>query len=63
MRSIFVLIGSNRWEIEDIDVKTVFLQGKQIERTAYLQPPKEANTIKIWKLQKCVYDLTDASRY
>lgn len=63
VRSIFPLIGSNRWEIEGIDVKTVFSQGKQIERTAYLQPPKEANTIKIWKLQKCVYDLTDASRY
>ena len=63
VRSIFVLIASNRWKAQAIDVKTAFLQGKQIERTVYLRPPKEANTGKIWKLQKCVYGLADASRY
>ena len=25
-------------------------------------PPKEAGTEKLWKLKKCVYGLTDASR-
>lgn len=44
-------------------MKTAFLQDKQIERTLYLQPTKEANKTKICKLQKCVYDLADASPY
>ena len=63
VRSIFALIASNRWKVQAIDVKAAFLQGKQIERTIYLQPPKEANTNKIWRLQKCVYGLADANRY
>ena len=29
----------------------------------YLWPPKKANTNKIWRLQKYVYDLADASMY
>ena len=63
VRSIFALIASNQWKVQAIDVKTAFLQGKQIERTIYLRPPKEANTAKIWRLLKCVYGLSDASRY
>ena len=39
------------------------LQGKTIERTVFVHPPKEANTNKICKLQKCIYGLADASRY
>ena len=54
---------SNQWEIKSIDVKTTFLQGEQIERTVYLRPPKKANTLSIWKLQKYVYCLADAIRY
>ena len=44
-------------------MKTVFLQGKKIEREVYIRPPKETATNKVWKLQKCVYGLGDASRY
>ena len=60
---MFALIASNRWETAAIDVKTAFLQSKQIERTVYLRSLKEANPTKIWKLQKCVYGLIDAGRY
>ena len=63
VQSIFVVIASNRWKVQAIDVKTASLQGKQIERIVYLRPTKEANTNKIWRLQKCVYRLADASRY
>ena len=63
VRSIFVLIASNKWKVQAIDLKTAFLQGKQIERTVYLWPTQEANTNKTWKPQKCVYGLADASRY
>ena len=41
--TIFALIVSNQWEIKLIDVKTAFLQIKQIERTIYLHSPMEVN--------------------
>ena len=44
-------------------MRTAFLQGKLIERTVYVRPPKEAQTNKVWKLRKWVYGLSDASRY
>ena len=49
--------------MKSADIKTAFLQGKKIEREVYIQPPKEANTNKFWRLQKYVYGLADASRY
>ena len=63
VQSIFVLIASNRWKVQAIDVKTAFLQDKQIERTVFLRPSKEGNTNKILRLQKCVPCLADAGRY
>ena len=57
------LIAARKWSIQSIDVKTAFLQGKDLERTVYVRPPKEAHTDKIWHLRKCVYGLSDASRY
>ena len=44
-------------------MKTAFLQRKKIEREVYIRPLKEAATNKVWKLQKCIYGLGDASRY
>ena len=63
IRTLFTLIASNEWKIKSIDVKTAFLQGKEIERVIYLRPPKEVDTNNVWKLLKCVYRLGDASRY
>ena len=63
VRTIFALVVSQNWNISSIDVKAAFLQGRKIERIVHLSPPKEANTSKVWKLQKCVYGLVDTSRY
>ena len=63
LKSVITLIATEKWEIKSIDVKTAFLQGKEIQRNVYLRPPVEANTRKVWKLRKCVYGLADASRY
>ena len=57
------VVSSNKWLINSLDVKTVFLQGKPIERTVFVQPQKEAKTDKVWELKKCIYGLADASRY
>ena len=39
------------------------MQGKPLDRTIFVRPPKEAQTEKLWLLNKCVYGLADASRY
>ena len=62
IRVVFSTIASMRWTIKAIDMKTVFLQGKKMEKEVFLGPPKEANTSNIWCLNKCVYGLSDASR-
>ena len=63
IRFALTVISSFSWRLNSIDVKTAFLQGKEMERTVYLRPPKEAETNKVWRLKKCVYGLADASRY
>ena len=57
------MIASNKQTLNSLNVKTVFLQGKATERTLYVKPPEENSTNQIWKLQKCVYSLVDASRF
>jgi len=63
IRVILTLIASKGWKCNSLDVKTAFLQGKVLERVVIVKPPKEAQTDKLWLLQKCVYGLADASRY
>ena len=48
--------------VNSLDIKSAFLQGGRLRRNVYLKPPQEANSNKLWKLNKCVYGLTDASR-
>ena len=36
---------------------------KDLERTVFARLPKEAQANKIWQLQKCIYELADASQY
>ena len=54
------------YDIHSIDIKAAFLQGQNIDRTIYVQPPKEYksdnSSSDVWKLKKCVYGLVDASR-
>ena len=62
LRILFCIIASLGWDINNLDIKAVFLQGKPIERNVYLKPPKEAQTEKIWRLNTKVYGLCDAPR-
>ena len=63
LRLLLCIIGTHEWTIQALDIKSAFLQGNQMERVVYLKPPKEAglNPDTIWKLNKCVYGLVDAS--
>ena len=63
LRTVISVISSKGWDINSLDVKAAFLQGKEIDRDVYLKPPKEAKCPGIlWKLNRCVYGLDDASR-
>ena len=61
-RLVLCIISSKSWTIHSVDVKSAFLQGKGINRDIYLKPPKEAETLKLWKLRTTVYGLCDAPR-
>jgi len=63
IRLALSLIATKGWDLNSIDVKSAFLQGNELDRTVYVRPPKEASTNKVWKLNKCVYGLSDANRY
>ena len=62
MRIVLMIVATNVWTLHPIDVKSAFLQGKQINRILYLKPPPKAHTEnKLWQLKKCVYGLNDAA--
>ena len=62
LRIILAIMAQNQWKPNSVDIKTAFLQGIPISRNLYIRPPREANASgKIWKLNKCVYGLADAS--
>ena len=63
-RVVLSVIASKEWNINSLDIKAAFLQGNEIDREIFLKPPKEANSPdKLWRLNRCVYGLQDASRF
>ena len=63
-RMALAVIATNGWTCHSMDIRTAFLQSREIDRPVYVTPPPEAECQKgyIWKLNKCVYGLNDASR-
>ena len=64
MRTLMTLASTNKWNICTTDIKSAFLQGKDLERDLYVKPPKEAKSPPgvIWHLRKTLYGLNDGSR-
>ena len=63
LRIVLSIIASKNWSLNALDIKAAFLQGKSLDRDIFLKPPREANSSgKLWKLNRCVYGLDDASR-
>ena len=63
IQSTLSVLTSNKWCFKSVGSKTAFLEGKKIEREVYIRAPKEANTNRIWRLQKCVQSLANARGY
>ena len=61
LRLIMALTAQYQWSLHSMDIKTAFLQGQPMDREVYIRPPKESLSNKIWRLNKCVYGLSDAS--
>ena len=55
---------SHNWIVQTTDMKSVFLQGKELKQDVYLKPPKGSNTPNgiIWKLKHCLYRFKDGAR-
>lgn len=63
LRIVLALAAANGWKIETSDIKSAFLQGNQLEREVFVKPPRETGlTNKLWRLNKCLYGLRDASK-
>ena len=59
-----VLAASITWVIKTTDIKSAFLQGKELDREIYLRPPVESHTPSnvILKLKHGLYGLKDGAR-
>lgn len=63
LRILLTVLASHNWTLKSLDIKSAYLQGTPINRELYIQPPKEAQTNKLWKLLKCPYGISDAGRH
>ena len=62
LRTLLTLSVSNNWKVKSIDIKSAFLQGRDIQRELFVKPPAGVSDGKLWKLKKCLYGLNDAAR-
>ena len=55
--------SSKSWDICSLDVKNTYLQGEELQRTVFMEPPKEMKKLGIiWQIFKSVYGMNDAGR-
>ena len=63
LRLILVTSSTMDWEVHSLDISSAFLQGNQLERHVVVRPPKDiCEKGKLWKLNRCLYGLSDAPR-
>merc|ERR1712055_85918 len=62
IRILITIASAMEWKYHTIDIKSAYLQGNNIQRKIFLQPPKEYDDARLWKLKKTVYGLCDAAR-
>ena len=64
MHLVLNIIASSKWLYWSIDIKSEFLQNKNIDTVVYIKPPKEADCqdTTLWKLNTTICGLNDTSR-
>ena len=61
---VLAIASSMKWMIKTTDIKSAFLQGKELDRDVYLRPTAESHTPSnmIWKLKHGLYGLKDGAQ-
>lgn len=64
MRIFLTVSASKKWKVKTTDIKSAFLQGKELNRDVFIKPPKESDTEMgfIWKLKHGLYGLKGGAR-
>ena len=64
MRLFLSIAAIEEWIVKTTDIRSAFLQGKELDRDVYIRPPKESKAPKhvIWKLKHGLYGLKDGAR-
>ena len=62
LRLLWTLAAKRNWEVENIDIKTAFLNGDLDEEIYVDMPPGFELSGKVWKLKKTLYGLKQAPR-
>ena len=63
VRLLLSLAAHNGWRLKCMDITSAFLQSDKIQRNVFVRPPTDVRTEgKVWKLNKPLYGLGDASR-
>ena len=64
MRLFLSIAAIEEWTVKTTDIRSAFLQGKELDRDVYIRPPKESGAPKhvIWKLKHGLYGLKDGAR-
>ena len=59
MRTALAIVASMKWVMKITDIKSAFLQGKELDSKVYLKPPVESHIPSniIWKLKHRLYGL------
>ena len=64
MRTVLAIASNMKWVVKTTDIKSAFIQGKELDREVYLRPPAESHNPSnmIWKLKHGLYGLKDGAR-
>lgn len=63
LRLVFVVSSLMCWTLQSMDISCAFLQGRDLEREIFLEPPSDVcSKSEVWSLKRCIYGLNDAPR-
>ena len=65
LKTVLTVAANEGHHIASLDITGAFLQGEKLDREVFVKPPPDIIKEKpgiIWKLNKCLYGLNDASR-
>ena len=63
LRIILTIATMKKWKCSSLDVKSAFLQSHKLDRTVYLNPPKDIRKKNIiWRIKKPIYGLKDSAK-